>query len=85
MVCSSPLPLKIPQRHVADVNDTHVIRKQPKMTAINSAIEVDITGQVRTTIRTCVYRGARTITIRERLFIPSLNATCDRQLVTPLL
>lgn len=28
------------------VNDTSVIRRQPKMTAINSAIEVDITGQV---------------------------------------
>jgi acyl-CoA hydrolase len=28
------------------VNDTHVIRQQPKMTAINSAIEIDITGQI---------------------------------------
>jgi len=28
------------------VNDTKVIRKLPKMTTINSAIEVDITGQV---------------------------------------
>jgi len=28
------------------VNDTHVIRKMPKMTSINSAIEIDITGQV---------------------------------------
>ena len=28
------------------VNDTSVIRKNPKATAINSAIEVDITGQV---------------------------------------
>lgn len=28
------------------VNDTSVIRQQPKMTAINSAIEVDFTGQV---------------------------------------
>jgi acyl-CoA hydrolase len=31
---------------IAYVNDTTVIRKQPKMTAINSAIEVDLTGQV---------------------------------------
>jgi len=31
---------------VAYVNDTAVIRKNPKVTAINSAIEVDITGQV---------------------------------------
>ena len=28
------------------VNDSHVIRQNPKVTAINSAIEVDITGQV---------------------------------------
>jgi 4-hydroxybutyrate CoA-transferase len=28
------------------VNDTAVIRRQPKVTAINSAIEVDLTGQV---------------------------------------
>jgi len=27
-------------------NDTHLIRKNPKMTAINSAIEIDLTGQV---------------------------------------
>lgn len=31
---------------IAYVNDTAVIRRNPKMTAINSAIEVDITGQV---------------------------------------
>jgi acyl-CoA hydrolase len=31
---------------VAFVNDTSVIRRNPKVTAINSAIEVDITGQV---------------------------------------
>ncbi|MEM9858149.1 MAG: acetyl-CoA hydrolase/transferase C-terminal domain-containing protein [Bacteroidota bacterium] len=30
----------------AYVNDTAVIRKNPKVTAINSAIEIDITGQV---------------------------------------
>ena len=28
------------------MNDTQVIRRHPKMTAINSAIEVDLTGQV---------------------------------------
>jgi len=33
-------------RDIAFVNDTTVIRQQPKMTAINSAIEVDLTGQV---------------------------------------
>lgn len=31
---------------IAYVNDTAVIRKNPKVTAINSAIEVDLTGQV---------------------------------------
>ncbi len=31
---------------MAYVNDTAVIRRNPKVTAINSAIEVDITGQV---------------------------------------
>lgn len=31
---------------VAYVNDTAVIRRNPKVTAINSAIEVDVTGQV---------------------------------------
>jgi acyl-CoA hydrolase len=31
---------------IAYVNDTSVIRRQPKMTAINSAVEVDLTGQV---------------------------------------
>lgn len=33
-------------RDCAYVNDTQQIRRQPKMTAINSAIEVDLTGQV---------------------------------------
>ena len=28
------------------VNDPRIIAKQPKMTAINSCIEVDITGQI---------------------------------------
>ena len=31
---------------IAYVNDTMVIRRNPKVTAINSAIEVDLTGQV---------------------------------------
>ena len=31
---------------IAYVNSTYVIRKCPKMTAINSAVEVDLTGQV---------------------------------------
>jgi acyl-CoA hydrolase len=31
---------------ISYVNDTHNIRQNPKATAINSAIEIDITGQV---------------------------------------
>lgn len=31
---------------IAYINDTAVIRRNPKVTAINSAVEVDITGQV---------------------------------------
>jgi acyl-CoA hydrolase len=31
---------------IAYVNDPHVIRRNPKVTAINSAIEIDLTGQV---------------------------------------
>ncbi|MBP2647375.1 MAG: 4-hydroxybutyrate coenzyme transferase [Gemmatimonadetes bacterium] len=36
----------VEMRDCSYVNDTSIIRQQPKMTAINSAIEVDITGQV---------------------------------------
>ncbi|EMO26769.1 4-hydroxybutyrate coenzyme A transferase [Leptospira interrogans serovar Bataviae str. HAI135] len=40
------------------INDPHVIRKNPKVTAINSAIEVDLTGQVcADTIGTKQYSG----------------------------
>jgi 4-hydroxybutyrate CoA-transferase len=33
-------------REAGFVNDPHIIRKNPKVTAINSAVEVDLTGQV---------------------------------------
>lgn len=36
----------VEMRESSFVNDTAVIRKNPKMIAINSAIEVDVTGQV---------------------------------------
>jgi acyl-CoA hydrolase len=36
----------IEMRDAAYVNDTHIIRQNPRVTAINSAVEVDITGQV---------------------------------------
>ncbi|QDU58134.1 acetyl-CoA hydrolase/transferase family protein [Aeoliella mucimassa] len=40
------------------VNDTAVIRRHPKVTAINSAIEVDLTGQVcADSIGTRIYSG----------------------------
>ncbi len=40
------------------VNDPHVIRRNNKMIAINSAIEIDITGQVCSdSIGTCQYSG----------------------------
>ncbi|WP_425390457.1 acetyl-CoA hydrolase/transferase family protein [Ekhidna sp.] len=40
------------------VNDTAVIRKLPKMTSINSAIEIDITGQVcADSLGTRIYSG----------------------------
>lgn len=38
--------LFIEMRESSFVNDTSVIRRNPKMIAINSAIEVDVTGQV---------------------------------------
>lgn len=43
---------------IAYVNDTAVIRRNPKVTAVNSAIEVDITGQVcADSIGTRLYSG----------------------------
>ncbi|QRE18057.1 acetyl-CoA hydrolase/transferase family protein [Flavobacterium psychrophilum] len=36
----------VEMRESSYVNDTSIIRKNPKMVAINSAIEVDVTGQV---------------------------------------
>ncbi|WP_316766421.1 acetyl-CoA hydrolase/transferase family protein [Pedobacter frigiditerrae] len=43
---------------IAYVNDTSIIRQNPKVTAINSAIEIDITGQVCSdSIGTLQYSG----------------------------
>lgn len=40
------------------VNNTHVIRQNPKVTSINSAIEIDLTGQVcADSIGTRIYSG----------------------------
>ncbi len=54
-VDDSPL---VAMLNIAYVNDTQVIRRNPKATAINSAIEVDVTGQVcADSIGTRVYSG----------------------------
>jgi len=37
---------EIEMRDIAYVNDTAIIRQNPKVTAINSAIEIDMSGQV---------------------------------------
>jgi acyl-CoA hydrolase len=43
---------------IAYVNDTAVIRRNPKVTAVNSAIEVDVTGQVcADSVGTRLYSG----------------------------
>ncbi|MBI3134371.1 MAG: acetyl-CoA hydrolase/transferase family protein [Bacteroidetes bacterium] len=43
---------------IAYVNDPHVIKANPKTVAINSAIEIDLTGQVcADSIGTCQYSG----------------------------
>ena len=40
------------------VNDTHVIRQNPKVTAVNSAVEVDLSGQVcADSIGAAIYSG----------------------------
>lgn len=45
-------------KEAAYTNDTAIIRKNPKVTAINSAIEIDLTGQVcADTIGTYQYSG----------------------------
>lgn len=45
-------------REAAYTNDTAIIRRNPKVTAINSAIEIDLTGQVcADTIGTYQYSG----------------------------
>ena len=49
---------QVMMRDVAYVNDTAVIRQNPKAVAINSAIEVDLTGQVcADSIGTRIYSG----------------------------
>jgi 4-hydroxybutyrate CoA-transferase len=48
----------VEMRDVAYTNDPHIVRQQKKMTSINSAIEVDMTGQVcADSIGTRVYSG----------------------------
>jgi len=48
----------VTMKEVSYTNDTAIIRRNPKVTAINSAIEVDLTGQVcADTIGTYQYSG----------------------------
>ena len=48
----------IAMKETSFTNDTSIIRKNPKVTAINSAIEIDLTGQVcADTIGTFQYSG----------------------------
>jgi acyl-CoA hydrolase len=50
-------------REVDHVNDTHIISKQSKMTAINSCISVDLSGQVNAdSVGTRMYSGMNNIT-----------------------
>jgi 4-hydroxybutyrate CoA-transferase len=43
---------------IAYINDTDVIRRNPKVTAINSAIEIDLTGQIcADSIGSSIYSG----------------------------
>jgi acyl-CoA hydrolase len=48
----------VTMKQVSYTNDTSIIRRNPKVTAINSAIEIDLTGQVcADTIGTYQYSG----------------------------
>lgn len=56
--CVFPWPI-LEMLDIAYVNNVGVIAKNPKMTAINSAIEVDLTGQVCSdSIGTRMYSGS---------------------------
>lgn len=57
-------------RQVTYTNNTHIISQQPKMTAINSCIEVDLTGQIVSgSIGYRLYSGKETILyIKIKLF-----------------
>lgn len=83
-------------RECSDVNDTAIIRQQPKMTAINSAIEVDMTGQVAAdSIGERVYSGVggqmdfiRGATLSEGgkaiIALPSTTSTGESRIVPRL-
>lgn len=78
------------------VNDTSVIRKNPKVTAINSAIEIDLTGQVcADSIGTRMYSGVggqmdfiRGATLSDEgkaiIAIPSVTARGESKIVPML-
>ncbi len=81
---------------VGYVNDTHIIRQNPKVMAINSAIEVDITGQVcADSIGTYQYSGVggqmdfiRGASLSEGgkpiIALPSMTSKGETRIVTTL-
>ncbi len=88
-----------PQVNVMDieyVNDANVIRQNPRVTAINSAIEIDLTGQVcADSIGTYQYSGIggqmdfiRGASLSERgkpiIALPSVTSTGESRMVSHL-
>jgi acyl-CoA hydrolase len=70
---------------ISFVNDTSVIRRNPKVVAINSAIEVDITGQIcADSIGTTMYSGVggQMDFMRGAVLSPGGKAICALQSMT---
>ena len=86
----------ISMREASYTNDTQIIRMNPKVTAINSAIEIDLTGQVcADTIGTYQYSGVggqmdfiRGASLSERgkpiIAMPSVTKNGDSKIVSIL-
>jgi len=59
-------------RDVSYVNNTGIIAQNPKMTAINSCIEIDLTGQVVSdSIGTRMYSGKFFLTMAKYVLLSS--------------
>ncbi len=86
----------ISMREASYTNDTQIIRMNPKVTAINSAIEIDLTGQVcADTIGTYQYSGVggqmdfiRGASLSEKgkpiIAMPSITKNGDSKIVSTL-